>query len=331
MGRYILASLSVALSFTCLPVLARSSGNPDVLPFKIYGTQLIVVQGSIGSLEKRNLIIDTGAYPTVIDSAIAQKLSLSGHREDLDALDQTLSAQAVTVPSIEVGPVHATFVQGLVQDLSEVSGRVGVRIDGLVGLDVLSFSSFVIDYGAKKISFGAIDPLPSSVPFVMAKGKLCVDLQAGENSLRLLVASSAERIVLLRSHVPWIPDSDRARAFASLGGSSVMKEVRLDGLQIGDTLLNTDPVYLATRDLRIHSFDGFLSTIQFRQVAFDFERKRFGWMTKADQRDRVHVTSKQKDTPPFASALARQLTKGKEATSIPAPCGVSREKVCSLQ
>jgi|SRR5215470_10115803 len=331
MGRNILAFLSIVLLFTCVPVWARSNGNPDVLPFKIYGTQLIVVQGSIGPLEKRNLIIDTGAYPTVIDSAIAQKLSLAGHREELDAIDQTLPALAVTVPSIEVGPVRAMNVQGLVQDLSEVSRRIGVRIDALVGLDVLSLSSFVIDYSAKKISFGPIDPLPSSVPFVMTKGKLCVDLQAGENPLRLLVASSAEGIVLLRSHVPWIPQSDRARAFASLGGSMVMKEVRLDALQIGETLLNTNPVYLSTRDTRIHSFDGFLSTALFQQVAFDFERKRFGWMMKGERRDRVHLASKPRDTPPFASALVRQLSKGKEGMGIPQACGTSRDKICSLQ
>src|SRR5215475_137263 len=157
MGRYIFASLSVTLVFTCLPVWGRSHNKAEVLPFKIYGKQLIVVQGSISSLEKRNLIIDTGAYPTVIDRRIAHQLSLSGHSEDLDALDQTVSAVAVTIPSIEVGPVRATSVKGLVQDLSEVSRRIGVRVDGLVGVDVLSHSSFVIDYRARKIDFVPLD------------------------------------------------------------------------------------------------------------------------------------------------------------------------------
>lgn len=331
MGRYIFASLSFTLLFTCLPLWGHSNGKTNVLPFKIYGQQLIVVQGSIGSLEKRNLIIDTGAYPTVIDRTIAHQLSLSGHAEGLDAVDQTVSAVAVTVPSIEVGPVHATSVKGLVQDLSEVSRRIGVRVDGLVGVDVLSPSSFVIDYGAGKIVFGRLDSLPSSVPFAMVKGKVCVDLQAGQNSLRLLVASSAEKTVLFRSHVPWIPQSDRAHAFTSLGGSTVLREVQLDTLQIGDTLLNTDPIYLSTRDMSIHSFDGFLSTVQFQQVAFDFERMRFGWMTKGERQDRAHIASKGKGNAPFASALARQLAKGKDVINVPEACGTSRGKICSLQ
>jgi predicted aspartyl protease len=331
MGRHILASLSFALLFTCSLVWARSNGNALILPFKVYGQQLIVVQGSIGSLEKRNLIVDTGAYPTVIDSAIAQKLSLSGSRELLDAVDRTVSSMAVVVPAVEIGPIHATNVHSLVQDLSEVSRRAGIRIDGLVGIDVLSRSSFLIDYGAKKISFGPIDAFPSTVPFAIANGKLCVDVQAGENSVRLMIDTGAEKLVLFGSHVPWIPSSDRARAFTNLGGSFVMQEVRLDTLQLGDTNLGTEPVYVSARSIPIYSFDGFLSTIQFRQVAFDFERKQFGWIMKSERKHRVNVASKSKGTPPFAAALANRLTKPKESVSVPTACGTAPDRVCSLQ
>jgi len=107
-----------------------------------------------------------------------------------------------------------------------------------------------------------------------------------------------------------------------------MKEVQRDTLQIGDTFLNIEPVYLSTREMPIRSFDGFLSTIQFQQVAFDFDRQRFGWAMKGD---RVHVASKPKDDSTLASALGRHLKKAKEAIDIPEPCGTSREKICSLQ
>jgi predicted aspartyl protease len=331
MGRHIFSSLSLGLLFICSAVWARSNTPVNVLPFKIYGQQLIVVQGSIGSLEKRNFIIDTGAYPSVIDRDVAQKLSLSGHLEELDAVDRTVSSLAVTLPEIEIGPVRTTNVRSLVQDLSEVSGRAGIRIDALVGLDVIAHSSFVIDYEAKKITFGPVDPLPSSVPFVVANNKLCVDVQAGQKSVRLMIDTGAEKLVLLASHVSWIPPSDRARTFANLGGSFVMQEVRLDTLQLGDTNLGTEPVYVSARPIPIFSFDGFLSTIQFRQVAFDFERKQFGWITKRERKNRVNVASKSKGTPPFAAALANQLTKTKESVSVPAACGMAPDRICSLQ
>jgi len=331
MGRHISFALSVVLLLSCGSVWADSGDSEYVMGFKVYGQQLIVVPGSIGSLIKLNFILDTGAYPTVIDRDLAQRLSLTGHQEELDAVDRTLSGAAVTIPDMAVGPIHATKVRSIVQDLSEVSKRAGVRIDALVGLNVLAHSSFLIDYGTKKVIFGPLDPLPSSVPFHLANGRLCVDVQVGSRPVRMLVDTGAEKLVLLASHVPWIPRSDHARIFTNLGGSFALQEIRLDNLQLGDTFLNGEPVFLSDREIPIHSFDGFLSTIQFRQVAFDFERNQFGWIAKEERRKRANVASKAKGTPPFAAALANQLTKAKESVSAPAACGTAPDRVCSLQ
>jgi predicted aspartyl protease len=299
--------LSIAWLFTCSAVAAESYSVEGVLPFKMGGRQLILVQGSIGTLNKSNLVIDTGAYPTVIDREVARKLGLSGRTEQLDAVDRTVSGMAVVLPKIEVGPIQATRVRSLVQDLSDVSRRAGVRIDALVGLNVLARSSFLIDYDTKKIFFGRLTPLPNTVPFHLANARLCVDLQAGSRSVRMLVDTGAEKVMLFASHVPWIPRSDRAQAFTNLGGSFVLREVRLDELQLGDTSLSSEPVYLSARNMPIYSFDGFLSTIQFRQVAFDFEREQFGWVSRDERKDRIRVASKPSSTPPYGHSFADEI------------------------
>jgi hypothetical protein len=329
MGRHISFALSIVLLFSCSSVWARSGDSEYVMGFKIYGQQLIVVQGSIGSLVKRNFIIDTGAYPTVIDRDLAQTLSLTGRQEELDTVDRTVSGIGVTIPDLAVGPIHATKVRSIVQDLSDVSMRAGVRIDALVGLNVLAHSSFRIDYGAKKLIFGPVDPLPSSVPFHLANGRLCVDLQAGSKPVRLLVDTGAEKVVFLGSHVPWISHSDHARAFTNLGGSFVLQEIRLDDLHLGDTILNRE-VYLSDREIPVHSFDGFLSTIQFQQVALDFEHGEFAWMVKDKRKNRVERAAKPKSTPPFATALADQISKPKH--SVVEGCGdPANSAACGLQ
>jgi len=310
-------------------VQARSGDTQYVMAFKIYGQQLIVVQGAIGSFTKRNFIIDTGAYPTVIDRDLAQRLSLDGHQEEIDTVDRTLAGAGVTISDIEVGPIHATKVRSIVQDLSDVSSRAGVRIDALVGLNVLAHSSFRIDYGKKTIIFGPVDSLPSSVPFHLANGRLCVDLQAGSKPVRMLVDTGAEKVVLLGSHVPWIERSDRARAFTNLGGSFALQEIRLDDLQLGDTTLNRE-VYLSDREIPVHSFDGFLSTIQFQQIALDFERGEFAWMVKEERKNRVHRASKPKTTPPLASALANEVSKPRH--SVVEGCGdPANSAACGLR
>jgi predicted aspartyl protease len=329
MGRYISFALSGVLLLTSSFLRARSGDTQYVMGFKIYGQQLIVVQGAIGSFSKRNFIIDTGAYPTVIDRDFAQRLSLTGHQEQIDTVDRTLSGAGVTISDIEVGPIHATKVRGIVQDLSDVSRRAGVHIDALVGLNVLAHSSFRIDYGKKTITFGPVDPLPSSVPFHLANGRLCVDLQAGSKPVRMLVDTGAEKVVLLGSHVPWIEHSDHARAFTNLGGSFALQEIRLDDLQLGDTILNRE-VYLSDREVPVHSFDGFLSTIQFQQIALDFERDEFAWMVKDEKKNRVHRASKPKTIPPLATALADEVAKPRH--SVVEGCGDRTDSVaCGLR
>lgn len=304
MGRHIVLSLSAALMLNCSAVHGRSVAHEQVLPLKIYGEHLIVVQGTIGTLQKKNLVIDTGAYPSVIDRQLARKLNLSGSNEELDAIDRTLSRQAVVVPAVDVGPIHVTQLRSLVEDLSAVSERFGVRVDGLIGLDVLAHSSFRIDYQARRIFFGPFDPLPSSVPFEIADSKICVGLYAGPRSLRLLVDTGAEKLLLLGSHVPWLGSRTvRAREFSNVGGNFILREVRLDGLQLGDTNLSTQPVYVSSARMPAYPFDGFLSTAQFRQIAFDFERREFSWVSRDERLDHVRIASDSTNDAPYIASF----------------------------
>lgn len=293
MARYIFFTLSCACLLNCSALLAQPSSSERVLPLKLYGQHLIVVQGSIGTLQKRNLVIDTGAYPSMIDRAVAKKLHLTGGDEDLDSVDRTLKRAAVMVPSFDVGPIHVAQVRGLVNDLSAASETFGVRIDALIGLDVLAHSSFRIDYATQKIYFGPIDPLPYSAPFQLADRKLCVELRAGTRSLRLLVDTGAEKLVLFGQHLPWLAaPTAQARQFTHVGGNFTLREIRFDRLQLGDTNMASQPIFISdTMNLPPYSFDGFLSTAQFRQVAFDFERQQFSWMTNEERLDRVRLAA----------------------------------------
>jgi hypothetical protein len=41
--------------------------NGKKIPFKLFGKYLVVVEGSIGGLKKKNFLIDTGTNPTIVD------------------------------------------------------------------------------------------------------------------------------------------------------------------------------------------------------------------------------------------------------------------------
>jgi len=281
MGRFRIAVITLLLSGACL---AQSN-----MPFKLLGEHLIVVQGSLGDLQKRNLVIDTGAYPSIIDTGIARKLHISGHSEELDAVNHKLSHPVVMVSSIDVGPIHAHGVRAMTADLSAASQAFGLRIDALIGLDVLQHASFRIDYRAKRIFFSEVETLPFSVPFRWTEGMLTISLQANSGTLRMLVDTGAQSTLLL---APKLVVSRRGhdREFANLGGNFSLREVKLESVQLGDFELGSQAVYVSDApDLPPYPFDGFLSTIQFEQIAFDFQRHTFSWKLRDSRKRQVHL------------------------------------------
>ena len=141
---------------------ARGYGNrSDTVHFDLYRDYLIVVRGSAGPLKGLNFLLDTGASP-VIDRPVAGKLQLTEQPGSMAVLGGSVQAGQATVPSLEVGPVRRENLNVVVEDLSFFQKVFPVRIDAVVGLDVLGPSSFEIDYAAHSIRFGAMPALKNS-------------------------------------------------------------------------------------------------------------------------------------------------------------------------
>lgn len=88
--------------------LTSPAAEPDTeVRFKLYRGYTIVVQGSIGSLNKLNFLIDTGAVPSVLDQRIARKLRLVGKEESVSVFSGSLRALRVEVADVQLGPIRA--------------------------------------------------------------------------------------------------------------------------------------------------------------------------------------------------------------------------------
>jgi hypothetical protein len=252
-----------------------------LLPLKLYADHLVVVQGGVGEFGERNFLIDTGAYPSAIDWDMAHKLKLKVSRGKARALGANLSAGAALVPEIEIGPLRALNLPVVVEDLSRLSMELGIRVDALIGMDVLGRSSFRIDYIDRELAFGAPTRLPFSTPIEARKAMACVGMDVNGHKVHLLVDSGAARTVLFAERVPWLAAKPvMGRNYHGLAGKLLLEPVNAKEITLGEARIPAEDVFISdVTNMSGYPFDGVMATwgAHFSRVAFDFEHDVLTW------------------------------------------------------
>lgn len=271
--------------FLLVPLLSAQIQPVQIVatPFDLYRKYLIVVHGSLGGLEKRNLIIDTGANPSVIDESIARKLHLSGSKEQLRLVNHDIRSPVVLLPEITFGQLARHNVAVAVQDLSRLGHDLNLRVDGLIGLDILGQTSFRIDYARKLIVFGPVDMAGYVLPFRTDPPFVTVQIEMEEQPVSLSIDTGAFALILFQTHVrnllANLQPGGESR-LANLTGQFSMQQVRLSRLRLADNDLGSRMALLAADQAASEvDFDGLMgiTSLGLRQIAFDFERRLFLW------------------------------------------------------
>ncbi len=253
------------------------------VPFRLYRGYAIIVTGSVGPLEKLNLLVDTGAVPSVIDRRIAKRLKLAGTVERLTVFSQDVQARRVVVPELRVGPVIATSVQVLVQDLAFIGQGLGTHVDAMIGFDVLGRSNFSIDYEAKKLVFGPVEPSETPHALQVGPGFVYLTLHVQERPIYLVVDTGAKDLILFDSRV-----RDRLKGLrtqgtktsSNLGGDVKLRQVNLPEVRLGSTDLGNLSAFLVDAPGQgSPGFDGLLGvrSLGLTRLVFDFERQTMSW------------------------------------------------------
>ena len=86
--------------------------------------------------------------------------------------------------------------------VSNLSYLEGVRIDAIVGLDVLARTSFSIDYRKRVLSFSPTGREDSVAPLEMVWPFLTVQMTIEGQPVRLLVDTGSRDLVLFKSRLP---------------------------------------------------------------------------------------------------------------------------------
>jgi len=278
----------VAMVLTALALLSAISSaadNPNEVPFKLYRGYVIVVRGSIGGLKSLNLLVDTGAVPSVLDVRIARRLRLHGQPGQVDVPTKTLATERVTVLDVEVGPSHAEQLSMIVQDLSFAEEVLGTRVDAMIGLDLLGQSPFTINYESRKLVFGPVDPSLSTVSYSPGLPYAVVILQVQQEALEILVDTGASNLVLFESGVrncrPAIKRVGR-ETWTSMGGEMPVAKAQLVNAHLGAASWGQRLVYIPDNSANQPSgLAGLLGTVALgKRVAFDSVLNMLAWEPK---------------------------------------------------
>jgi predicted aspartyl protease len=230
--------------------------------FDLYRGYLIVAHGSAGPLKNLNFLLDTGTSVPIFDTRVATKLHLAGEMPaSIVILGGRAQGANAVLPSLEFGPVQLSNIPVVTTDLSFFQKLLPVRIDAIVGLDVIGQSAFVIDYSARVIRFGPPPPFPVYVPLRLDAGLITFDAEIDNSPVHLAFDTGTASLVLFD---PVRSPASNAKAAAVQASDDIgtysRKTVQLRTVTLGDQQFRQQPAILVSNPKQSQlDFDGLMS------------------------------------------------------------------------
>jgi Aspartyl protease len=127
-----------------------SPANPnrqiEAIPFVVQHDFLVVIDTQIEDLAGLHFILDTGATRSIVNTSVANRLSLSLRSGKVLHYDRSLPVAWTSLRDLQVGSVHFHDFPVMVGDLRRLS-EFTEGVDGILGLDILaSAAGLLIDY-----------------------------------------------------------------------------------------------------------------------------------------------------------------------------------------
>lgn len=183
--------------FLALTTIAKGAG-PDEIPFRLVRDFAIVVRGSIGTAKDLNILLDTGAVPSVISARLASRMEVDGERGAFRLIDEDIQVPYVTVNNVCLGTICSSRLAMVVVDLERFERLLGVRIDAVVGLDLLAGKDISIDYQGGKIMRRLSGKGEHAVPVEIATAAgapyWLLRIEFGGQSFRVLLDTGANEL-----------------------------------------------------------------------------------------------------------------------------------------
>ena len=271
---------------------ALAAQEPPAVPFHLVEGWAIVVDGTIGGIPNRKIMIDTGAVPSAISSKFAKQLRLAGSFQKLSAMNVSVDAQRLRVPDVRIGPLSAQALDMMAVNLESIERRLDTRIDAVIGLDFLSRRNFRLDYLHKKLvlddrnGVDGVDPITFEIQHEAGGIYILIPLQSDGQQLQVLLDTGTKDLTLFDRRVSGMLRRLRVLGNDSnvtAGGRDTLLAVEMNSINVGRILLRKQKAYiLTTREENLRGFDGVLgpAALGASAVAFDFDRNTVSFETR---------------------------------------------------
>ncbi len=272
-------------TFVTAEQISMPAHGTNTVRFDLYGGYLIVVHGSAAGADQHltdlNFLVDTGTSVPIFDAQVAQRLHLAGDDSaNIVILGGRARGANAILPALEIGPIRQSNLPIITTDLSFFRRMLPVRIDAIVGLNVIGQQPFLIDYRAEIIRYGQSAPLAFSVPLKLDEGLVTFDAEIDRAPVHLAFDTGVGSMVLFD---PAIAAGPGARTDAKVDAVLDTKNVgnftsqarRLRTVRLGDQEFRPKSALLVSNPKRSQlDFDGLMSppALGISQVSVDLKR-----------------------------------------------------------
>ena len=279
----------VAAMVLCLALVSEAQERVEV-PFQLIDGWAIVLDGTLGGLHHQKMLIDTGAVPSAISTRIAKRLRLLGSVQELSLMNRSIEVERVRVPGVQLGPVAVEALDMAAMDLGRIELALDMRIDAVIGLDLLARRNFTLDYHRKKLVFVSGTNAAGAIAFQMlheAGGTyILIPLSSGGKELQVLLDTGTKDLMLFQRRLAGSLKQLHIQVQTfnlNVGGKDAVAEVEIPSVNVGPMSRHKQKAYVwTTPERNLRNFDGLLgpTALGATAVAFDFDRHLVSFETR---------------------------------------------------
>lgn len=253
------------------------------IPFKLHG-HLVVVEASIGEVHDLAMVVDTGATFSLISPSIAKRLGLKTKKKEIIAVGREVTVKESVVENLKVGEVEFQQVSVRVGKLPQFKG---LKIDGLIGLDVLRNTNWTFDFVEEKLIAGWTDQLAGCQSFYPGLAFIPVRLNIGGAQVTVMLDTGTDKLMLFGDKVQdrvKMVKTTKVQNLRHVGGSTKMRRVLLSDVSLGDSSWKTREAHLVTASGEGYSGTGGIMgpmSLGLKQLHLDFQNNRVGIQTRS--------------------------------------------------